>query len=44
MLASKQSRTLRKKGKTTESVNLSLANHMKLAYNRRDQEYNNSTA
>src|SRR6266542_2247892 len=33
MLASKQSRTLRKKGKTTESVNLSLANHMKLAYN-----------
>ena len=33
MSTSKQSRALRKKGKTSESVNLSLDNHMKLAYN-----------
>src|SRR5436853_7897725 len=32
MLTSKQSRALRKKGKTSE-FNLSLDNHMKLAYN-----------
>ena len=29
----KQSRALRKKGKTSESVNPSLDNHTKLAYN-----------
>ncbi len=33
MSTSKQSRALRKKGKTLESVNSSLNNHMKLAYN-----------
>ena len=33
MSTSKQSRALRKKGKTSESVNPSLDNHMKLAYN-----------
>ena len=33
MLTSKQSRALRKKGKTSESINPSLDNHMKLAYN-----------
>jgi hypothetical protein len=33
MSASKQSRTLRKTGKTPKSVNLSLVNHRKLAYN-----------
>src|SRR5437764_14003772 len=33
MSTSNQSRALRKKGKTSESVNPSLDNHMKLAYN-----------
>ena len=33
MLTSKQSRALRKKGKASESVNQSLVNHRKLAYN-----------
>src|SRR5437763_4391232 len=33
MLTSKQNRALRKKGKTSESVNQSLVNHRKLAYN-----------
>ncbi|CAB4390704.1 unnamed protein product [Rhizophagus irregularis] len=33
MSASKQSRTLRKTGKTPKSDNLSLVNHRKLAYN-----------
>src|SRR5437764_2455103 len=33
MSTSNQSRALRKKGKTSESVNSSLDNHMKLAYN-----------
>ena len=33
MSTSKQSRALRKKGKASESVNQSLVNHRKLAYN-----------